>query len=420
MFTYKRVLTLWLGLFFCITETLPLRATETTFERSNLFSGDFSTGAGTLWIEDDGASGYWHSGLNLAFGQNFSLGFDIGQIIAKLPWMDASILGGIGEFNFNTTRGGLLFRSGFFTHQQISIAIDNSALSNQGGNGFFIGLETPLYFGHFSITPCFYYGKAIWDEGDMYWFFGKPDIPAFLAFGLSLGLDQQYTQIGKFKHTLAFRWSLTDIVILSNENKPIFDANLNGTLFYYTISLERARNSFSTTFGWFYTRTSIDGGLTTANQPYFLFPFRFFNINLSIDTHTGFAFVGLQDNHSIFQYDIRLGLFHIFYDQGEVNIHYQMKRLFGSEESFETINPEFKGIGAAFLLLGASIPAIYLGQKRQFSVGLQKAFFLPWGYDKLLASVSTSSPQDPQMPDLLPLVKTILLSGLSFRFSLSW
>jgi len=420
MLADKRALALWLGLFFYILGTPFLTAeTETELESPGLFSGDVSAETGTLWVEDDGASGYWRGGFNLNYGKNFSLGFDIGQAISNLPMVNGSVLGGAGEFVFDTRMGGLELRSGFFNHQEFNFAIDKVKLSNRGGSGFFIGAETPLYLGPFSAAPCFYYGNANWNDGDMYWFFGKPEIPSFFSFGLSLGFEQKHARPGKIKHGLGFRLALTDLAISSNENEPIFDANINGGIFYYSITLETAKTGFYAVLGWLYFKTAIAGELTNINQPYFLFPFRFYNINAFIDVNAGFALSGFRRSVGVFQYVINFGLFHIFHNGGDVDIHYQMKKLFNENESFEKIKPDFSGMGAAFLLLEGSIPAIRIGRYR-LSAGLQKAFIVPWGYDKLLSSASGGPQEEPKTPDILPIIKSVLLSGLSFRASLSW
>jgi len=414
MFAEKRAFAiLWLGLFFYILGT-PSLAAETEPESPGVFLGGISTGTGTLWVEDNGASGYWHSGLRLGIGQNFSMGFDIGQVISNLPWMNGCVLGGAGEFNFNTHRGGVQLHYGFFNHREIGVTTDKVRLSSQGGGGFYAGIQTPLYFGSFSIAPCFYYGDAAWNDGDMYWFFGKPDIPVFMAFGLSLGLD---APPGKIKHGVVFRWSVIDLAILGNENEQVFDAAINGGLFYYSISLEREKTRFSAALGGLYARTAIDGALTSKNQPYFLFPYRFYNINGSVDVYAGFALSGLRLSAGIFQYDINVGVIHLFHNGGDINIHYQMKKLYGEADVYDRITPDIGGIGAAFLLLEGSIPAIPIGRYR-LSLGLQKAFILPWGYNKLLSSVTGSPQQEPHTPDTLSLVKSVLLSGLSLRCSL--
>lgn len=411
MFDGKKALTLWLGLFFYILGTPPFLQAET----------EISAGTGTIWVEEDRAAGYWHGGFNIGSGENFSIGFNTGQIISNLPWMNGSVFGASEVLGFDTDRAGINLRAGLFHHEEFGFAIDKIELSSKGGSGFFAGAETPLHFGPFAAAPCFYYGKASWNDGDLYWFFGKPDISDFMAFGLSMWLEQKYTKAGKLRHGLTFRWSLTDMTILSNEDEPIFNANFNGGVLYYSISMEMGKNSFSAALGWLYAGTEIDGALTYTNQPYFLFPFRFYNIDASIDFHAGFAVSDWRHNIGIFSYDICLGLFHIFYDRGKVDIHYQMKKLFGEEEAHERIKPEFSGLGAAFLLLEGSIPAIRIGRRR-LSLSLQKAFILPWGYEKLLTSITgaDTGAQNPQKIDMLPLVKSALLSGLFFRASLNW
>ena len=412
---YKRALAPWLGLFFCFL--LPLGAQEDSFS----VEGEISTEAGTLWVEDDGAVWYWHSGLALTLGKYFFMGFDLGQVSANLPWAEGSFLGFMWRYGIDTPRGGFTFAGGSLSHSLVSATADKVVISNDGGDGFFLSIETPLRFGPLSVTPYLLSGEASWDEGDLYWFFGKPKLPALLIYGANLSLDQR----GRYRHSLGSYGFSADLEIVSNKDDPLFDMGLDAGLFFYQFSREGEKLKFTGTLGWFFAKASLEGALTSSNQPYFLFPFSFYNINASFEIQAGFAGFRFRHRLGIFQYGFNLGALHIFYDQGGVNTHYRMKRLFGSGEAFDEINLELKGLGAAFLLLEAAFPALPLRRQR-LSLSLQKAFVVPWGYEKLLASDDDAAEPPPPAADNLSqadgrsLLKTVLLSGLSIRGSLSW
>jgi hypothetical protein len=411
---YKRALArrvaLWLGLFFCFV--LPLGAQEDSIPAA----GEVSAETGTLWVEDDGAAWYWHSGLELTLGEYFFLGIDLGQVSANLPWADGSVFGFMWRYGIDTPRGGFTLAVGSLSHSLVSAAADKVVISNDGGDGFCFSIETPLRFGPLSLAPYLLYGEASWDNGDLYWFFGKPKLPFLLIYGADFSLDQQ----GRYKHTLGSYGFSADIRIISNEDEPLFDTNLNAGLFFYQFSREEEKLVFTGTLGWFFTRASLEGALTSSNQPYFLFPFSFYNINAGFEIQAGFAGFRFRHSLGIFQYGFNLGALHIFYDRGGVDIHYRMKRLFGGDEAFDEINPDLSGLGAAFFLLEAAFPALPLTRKLRLSLDLQKAFVVPWGYEKLLASDNDSPAESPSAADTRSLLKTALLSGLSIHGSLSW
>jgi len=408
----KRALALWLGLFFYCA--LPVGAQENPAP----VAVEVSARAGTLWVEDDGAAGYWRSGLSFTLEECFFMGFDLGRVSSNLPWLDTSLFGFAGHCGFDTQWGGLAVAAGSLSHSPFTAAADNLAISNDGGEGFFFSIKAPLRFGPFSVTPYLFSGKASWDNGDLYWFFGKPKLPSLLIYGADFSLDQQ----DRYQHGLRVYGFSAGLEIISNENQPLFDADLDAGLFSYQFSLEEKPFKFTGTIGWFFVKAALEGSLNSSNQPYFLFPFLNYEVVASLKIHAGFAHVGFRYTRGIFRYAANLGVFQILYDQMEARIHYREKNLFGGKEGFPDKQIEFGGTGAAFLLLDADCTLPLAANKnRQFSLGLQKAFFLPWGYQKWLPSAAGSAGRSSGLGDsTLSLVKTIFLSGLSIRGSLRW
>jgi hypothetical protein len=402
----KRALALWLGLFFYFY--LSPQAQE------------ISSGTGTLWVDGGGASFYWHSGiaLNINPGESpprFSLGFNLGQVLSNLPIANGSVFGFMGQFGIEMPRGGVNLAFGFFSQPPSNAAMDKIVLSGGAGRGYFFSLETPLRLGRLSIVPSLLYGSAAWEEGDFYWFFGKPDISSLLGYGLDIFLAGSAGS--RRRHGLGFHGVSADMNIVSGEDISLFASQLNAGLLFYQFSLEGAKTAFSGTAGWLYANASLNGELNSSNQPYFLFPYSYFNVDAHYKAHAGFTMLRFRYSPGIFRYSINLGALHIFYDQGEADTHYKLKKLFNAEESSDKYNPEITGLGAAFLTLEAAVRALPAGSRCRFSLELQKAFALPWGYKKLFPSGSAGSISGTESSSML---KTVLLSGLSIRGSLSW
>jgi hypothetical protein len=366
--------------------------------------------SGTLWIGDDGGSGYWRSGLLFRTENQFYTDINLGQVFSSLPIADGSIFGFRWNTGFDTKWAGLEFNSGFFNHSYLSSDTEDFSFYTKHGAGTFFGLKAPLHFGNFDLAPSLLYGAGSSDEGSFYWFFGKPDIPSLSILGLSLGYRKQ--------HTLDFHYLSLDAEILSNEEKPLFAFGADAYLMNYTFTLETKKTRFWGSLGWLYASADIDGALTSSNQPYLFFLYLSYNVTGSLSAHAGFGAVSVEQTFSIFQYHITLGAAHFFRDEGSAEIHYKKKQLFGGDEAFEYYSLNLEGAGAAFLLLDAGVPALRVGRAKKtlLSLGLRKLFAVPWGYEDILP------PSDSARSDGGPasLVRTLLLSGLSLNCSLKF
>jgi len=413
---YKRALAIWLGLFFCsqCVVITPLLVADEAWENSAPVALEVSAKTGTLWVEDDGAALYWQSGVAFSFGEYFFLGFDLGKVYSSLPWLDGSLFGFMTQCGIDTPLGGFTVAAGVLDSSPVDAAIDKLAISNDGGDGYFFSIRAPLRLGPLSAAPYLQYSNASWGDGDLYWFFGKPKLSSLLIYGVDLSLDQQEW----YQHNLrAYGFSAT-LQIISNEDQSLFDADLNAGLFSYQFSREGEKTGFSGTVGWFFANASLEGSLNSSNQPYFLFPYLYYDVEARYEIQAGFAGFRFRHTMGIFRYSFNLGALHIFYDRGGADIHYQEKKLFGGKEAFDTKAPELKGLGAAFLLLEAGFPALPLTNKLRLSLSLQKAFVVPWGYEKLFSSDAGS--EKSSSVDTRSLFRTALLSGVSIRGSLSW
>jgi hypothetical protein len=368
--------------------------------------------AGSLWVEDDDAAWFRQNGLAFKKGEQLYVDLALGRIKSNLPWAEGAVFGGLENFSFNASRFGLDFSCGFFQHDLFKSQTEDFTVYNEGGRGLFFSARMPVHLGEWSIAPAFLYGSGSWDDGDLYWFFGKPRIPALAGYGLSL----QY----RGQHELAFRRLLMDMDIHNNVEEKLFDFHLDAYSVYYRFSLEVLNLRPGGTLGWFSATAGADGALTAANQHLVEFPYSFYSAQGSLEVHAGFGAVDLKQTFLFFQYHIMIGVAHIFWGEGAVDTHYKKKKLWGGAEDSDTMSLDMGGIGAAFMLLDAGLPSLRLGRqnKAQLSLGLKKLFAIPWGYEKL----SPDSPASPEMSDASAneLWKTILFSGLSFYASLCW
>jgi hypothetical protein len=396
-----------------------------------------SGNAGTLWVQDEGAAAYWHSGIaldNSALEQQdrLYLNLDFAQVVSDLPGITGTLSAPSAGAGFDTRRAGLHVSGGLLRWSSLSAELGNIPVTNEGGEGFFFGLSAPLYIGSLTLTPSWYYGKNEWRNGDCYWFFGRPDIPALHIRGASVAWREQ--------HSLAFQYLSLDADILDNapdtgtidDTSPngesdavrLFTSRLDGFAAYYRFSAEKAKRlipnfDFTGTLGWLSAAATAEGALTASNQHYWLFPYLVYRVSGSLSAHTLFGAIDMRYTHSLLQYHISLGAFQVFMGELAGDTYYKEKSLFGGRESLESLGPlDLGGIGAAFILLDVGMPALTVNRRTKVSWGIKKAFVIPWGYEAVLAAgeeTSAAGSSDFKAEWL----RTILLSGLSVYFSLS-
>jgi hypothetical protein len=397
---------LTLGLFLCLYVSSFVMADE---------SASVSGRAGSLWVEDEHSALYWQGGASWRQGKQFYIDINVNRLSSDLPFADLTNRALVYDGGFDTGYAGLHMRGGFSRHGLIDMNIADKPFYNKGGEGFFVNPSLPVRLGAFTLTPSFLYGAAEWEDGSFYWFYGKPDIPALRVFGLDVSHEG--------RQRLSAKYFSLDLDILNNEETLLFESRFTGFFASYTESRRYSQTWLEAGLGWLYAAGSLQGALTAENQQYWLFPFAFFHVDASVRTHIGHASLSILYKPSVFRYSLALGALYIFRGHLDVTGHYRRKNIFGGGEFLENIDAgDFSHIGLAYMLVDAGIrPKIGQSKMARFSLGLQKAFLLPWGYEKYMADKesggggASSSGSGFQMKWL----KTALLSGLSFYIKLS-
>jgi len=393
----KRALALWLGLFFYLNLSLTAEPT------AQLTTQEFFFKTGTLFVNDDGASYYRQTGLSLNQNNIFSLGLKIGEITSTLPLLDTSVSVLSGHYIIDTPEIGFNLTAGYFNHKDLNITIGNNHLFNEDGRGHLVSLKMPYNIGFFGITPFVFFCNASWKDGHFYWFFGKPKLSLLQVYGLNTSLE-----LFNYKHNIGFYTLDANVDIVSNDYKHLFSSSLDAGLLSYKIEYNYSDIDFSGTIGWIYTKALLEGSLNTSNQLFPLFPYLFYNVNAFYNANAGFALFQLKHSVSILQFKYDLGIFHIFNNEGKLDINYRRKTLFGGGTFHEESIPDLKDLGFMLLVLDVSIPSMPI-RESAFSMGIQKAFIVPWGY-KDIFTIET---------DTLSLIKTVLKSGFSLRLSIN-
>ncbi|MDR3122238.1 MAG: hypothetical protein LBU16_00460 [Treponema sp.] len=370
--------------------------------------------AGSLWVEDEGSALSWRSGLSFQKDERLYAALALGQVVSTLPWAEGAVLGGLGNFGFGLPRFGLDFSGGFFYHPLFSSETDSFSVYNDEGRGGFSAVTMPVRVGEWSVAPSFLYGSGAWAEGSLYWFFGRPTIPALAVYGLSLRYQKQ--------HELAFHALSLDMDILDDDAERLFDSHAEAYIASYRFFLEIANLRLGGSLGACFATAEINGALTASNQHFVYFPYNFYALDGSLGASAGFGAVDLRQTFSVFQYRIMIGAVHVFQGEGLADIHYKEKTLFGGQEAFDALSLDIGGVGAAVMLLDAGFPALRLGrgERARLSLGMKKLFVVPWGHEAVLPGGSASPGEGGGDISVNKLPQIALLSGLSFYGSFSW
>jgi hypothetical protein len=367
-------------------------------------SGD----TGTLWVQEDGAAGYWWSGIEYRgkSGEPFYSRAGLGRIVSDLPLFSGTGEAMLAEIGVDAAPAGIRLTAGFFQQSFWESNAGGVSLYNEGGNGSFFSAALPFYIGDITITPSYLQGNGTGKDGSFYWFFGKPVLPDFHGFGVSAAYRQQ--------HTLNLYHLSLDMDILSPEDAALFDAHSYCFAAYYTF---QAKGWFQGSLGWLTITGEGAGALTSSNQHYSLFPYLFYEASGSLLAHSAFGAVDMRYTRGIFQYHLTLGAAHIFEGYVFAHTHYKKKKIFGGEEAIEDMKLlNADGVGAAFLLLDFGIHH----KASPLAFGIKKLFVLPWGYERLSGNTGAGPSSASRTAMSTELLRTILLSGLSCYISASF
>jgi hypothetical protein len=369
--------------------------------------------AGSLFVQDGKAALYQQGGLSFRDGKGFRFGITANRLASDLPQADVTNHAVYYDAGLNARPLAFGLKGGFFRHGFLDMTIMNKPFYNYGGEGFFLNPGLSLGLGAFTLRPSFLYAEAAWREGSLYWFYGKPDLPVLRLFGLEASYEA---------HTLSLKYFGFDMDILNNEDELLFEGRFRGFSPSYSFSDRYYTTWFRGTLGWLYAEGDVGGALTSGNQQYWLFPFLFFRVNADVKAQALYGFAQIRHNPGFFRYSASLGILHILKGETSVTAHYKQKNLFGGAERWEYPDQVNLGnFGFAFLSLGAGIEPIppKPGAARSLSLGLEKAFIIPWGYKKFMGGDTSGGGSGASWLNARWLA-TALLSGLSLYLRAGW
>ncbi|MDR0709445.1 MAG: hypothetical protein LBF77_05210 [Spirochaetaceae bacterium] len=424
-----------LGIFFILCFSLPVFGEEEAGpcpvppKNRSAAEYTFSPGGGSLWVDGERGSGFWAASLSLKGGPWYAA-IGSGGVFSNLPAFDTDYTGAWFNAGLDAAPLGFDLSGGFFHRDVLNAEVFGVRAESGGADGYFLNFALPLRFGSWSIAPSFLFAQGFWKDGDLYWFFGKPRIPVFFAAGLSAAFREE--------HRLYIQYLSLNLNILSPSDENLFTSHFDGIVAAYTWSFNRKPFSLDTALGWFSVSGGLNGSLSSGNQPYYLFPYIFYDAAFDARFHALFGLLEAEYRRGIFRLKTSLGAAHIFRGEIGISAHSKQKTLFylgipffdGREEFYSrSIDPG--GLGAAFLSVEGGLAELPLGRRFPYrerrvprlSLTAKKSFAVPWGYENILASGFIDRGKSGEEPvsaggDLN--LAGILLSGISFSCSIAW
>ena len=331
------------------------------------------------------------------------------KIDSDVRWFSTEFykLSYFAKFDFNVIKPKIT--AGLLKSQEIEILSGNTKITNDGAKGFYVGSDIGFNIQNFEITPSFLFANGKFDRGDFQFFYGKPDIPKFLHFALSIEYEKT--------HNLTFSYKNFDLNVINNIYMPLFqsDTHIFAGNYKYSLFISEKLREFSAVLGFAYADFSADGALTSANQQYVLFPYTFYNICGNANAFVAWTGASLEIQRKHLKHLLKIGAANTFSGKINADYHYRYKPFYqrrrgyeGAEKSIDEI--KLSGTGLGFTSYALESPSLTIKNKVNIYFGTQKIFIAPWGLNKFSADEESNIFENFDRKNLL---KTILLSGLS-------
>ncbi len=362
---------------------------------------------GLLWTDSAGTASYLSFGLK-GGDSSFFLAYDGGAVFSDHSFMDVTLPFFRLQSGYRGDSFGITLSGGFVSYEELHSSIGDYQFSSDGAGGGYVFAESFFSIEKLAVKLSFFHASADWNNGDLYYLFGKPDISFITLPELSFEYDE--------KHRITARAFFLEGALLNNDEAQLGTLNIQAWNVEYGFLYERSDFSLDASFGWLYAGAEAEGALNPENQNYFAFPFRFLNAEGSGNLHIGYGFLTADIGKSLFHATISAGLFQLIHDDIRYSYQYRMKQFFGGEENALSEQVDLaKKPGFVFLNLDAGIRDLSLSKQNNasLSVGLRKVFIIPWNIDVFSGGGTSATDFNSDF------ITSILLSGLSFYIKVS-
>ena len=280
----------------------------------------------------------------------------------------------------------------------LSFKWNSAGVKSDGGRIALFSASFPISINSYVLEPSLLLGKGAWERGDFQYFYGKPDLPFVLGFGMSF-----YQGFNSF----VVDYTLFNGKILNNkETAELFDLNFYIYNAFYKL---RANKNFSLYAGFAGLNAEAAGALTSANQGYFLFPYSFYETGGHLNIKAAYGMANLKAESASAEYGIDLGTLVVIREKNAGNLHYKYRKKFADYYGDKEVSRDFhsmsiEGSGIVFSVFSIQTKKIRFGEN-YIQYGVRKPLAIPFGK---LFSARNYENDEPKMS-----VKDIILLGLT-------
>jgi len=280
----------------------------------------------------------------------------------------------------------------------LSFKWNSAGVESDGGRIALFSASFPFDMNSCVLEPSILLGKGAWERGDFQYFYGKPDLPFVLGFGMSF-----YQGANSF----AVDYTLFNGKILNNkETEELFNLNFYIYNAFYKLNASKNINLYA---GYAGLNAEAAGALTSKNQGYFLFPYSFYETGGHLNIKTVYGMANLKAETASAEYGIDLGTLVVIREKNAGYLHYKYRKKFADYYGDKEVYRDFysmsiKGSGIVFSVFNIQTKKIRLGEN-YIQYGVRKPLAIPFG--KLFSARNFES-DEPSMS-----VIDMLLWGLT-------
>jgi len=245
-------------------------------------------------------------------------------------------------------------------------------MESNGGKIALFSASFPFSVNSYVLEPAILFGNGAWEKGDFSYFYGKPNLPFVLGFGM-------FFYIGS--NSIVANYMFCNGKIVNNRgNEELFSSDLYIYNVFYKLD---ANKNFNLYAGFAGLNAEAAGALTAENQRYFLFPYLFYEASGHLNVKAVYGMANLKAESALAEYGVDLGALVAVSDNSVGNLHYKYRKKFadyyGKEEIFRDFYPmHVKGSGIAFSILSIQTKKMRLGEN-YIQYGVKKPLAIPFG-----------------------------------------
>lgn len=352
-----------------------------------------------LWSDSSGTALLyrWNAGGKFSAGRHgFSSAARISWLDSTVGYCETSFVKGDFFAEYKNRCFGLSGDFGFSFADSVTVSADH-VYSQEGVSGINGKFAVPVYIGDAVIKPYFSFFTAESKKGDFYWFYGNVENPYTGQYGAEF-LYKNHEFNGSF--------CAGTVHILNNENFRLVDATYNLFSVLYRQTWYATRAMFKPYSGCAFFFGDFNGALTSENQLYFLYPYKYYKVHGDIQAFAVLAGILFEYRRNSFLFSLDCNSIFFCSQTGSYDVKWRYKKniLFDGSSGSDSGNIDFMN-KTGLVSVNSKFAYNICRSKLNMNVFLSKIWLIPFRLSSGDGSGGTSGDSD---------------GGISENFVFSW